>query len=132
MLDPINDIVSMEDIYRLSGKGGWRAARYSLNLGVFEGLVQGSRQAYRDSWYETLTPTQRLLRPVVVGVEAVITDVIAGQVGKAYRFGGFLVGGPLGAAGAQVAGSTFATNVMDRLWMETINPKYFNELGAWP
>jgi hypothetical protein len=66
-LKPVNDIVSLDDIYRMSSRGGWKAGRYSLNLGILEAIVQGSRQAYRDSWYQTLTPTQRFLRPVVVG-----------------------------------------------------------------
>jgi len=131
-VEPINGIVELDDVYRLSSKGGWKASRYSLNLGIIEAFVQGSRQAYRDSWYQTLTPSQRVLRPVVVGIEALITDVVAGKIGKGFRSAGLVVGGPLGAAGGQVAGQTFVTKVMDRLWMETFNPNILPQLGVWP
>jgi hypothetical protein len=132
VLAPINDIISLDDIYRISSRGGWKASRYSLNLGILEAIVQGSRQAYRDSWYQTLTPTQRFLRPVVVGGEALVTDVIAGKVGKGFGATGASVGGPLGMAGGYLGGQTFATKVMDRLWMEKFNPWAFSQLGAWP
>lgn len=48
IITPVNDFVEIDDIYRMSSHGGWKAARYSLNLGIFEGIVQGARQAYRD------------------------------------------------------------------------------------
>jgi hypothetical protein len=129
---PMNDIIKIDDIYRISSRGGWKAARYSLNLGPIEAIVQGSRQAYRDSWYQTLTPTQRLLRPLVVGTEAYITDIVAGRVGEGFRNAGFLAGGPPGAAGGYLAGNTYTTVIMDRLWMEYVNPTIFSELGVWP
>jgi RHS repeat-associated protein len=131
-VEPINGIVELDDIYRLSSKGGWETSRYALNLGIIEAFVQGSRQAYRDSWYQTLSPSQRVLRPVVVGVEALITEVVAGKVGMGFGGAGLVVGGPLGAAGGQIAGQTFATKVMDRFWMEKVNPNVLPQLGVWP
>jgi hypothetical protein len=132
VVTPYNNILSAEDIYRMSSKGGWRASRTSLNLGILEAFVQGTRQAYRDSWYQTLTPTQRLLRPIVAGSEALATDAISGLVGAGYGAAGLVVGGPLGAAAGKLAGSTHATNVMDGFWMTKVNPGLFNSLGAWP
>jgi hypothetical protein len=132
IVNPINELISMEDIYRMSSKGGWRASRHGLNLGLIEAFVQGSRQAYRDSWYQSLTPTQRFLRPMVVGGEAFVTDGVSGLVGAGYAAAGLAVGGPLGAGGGKLAGSTYATQVMDRFWMEKVNPNTFNFLGAWP
>ena len=132
VVDPINDIVSMEDIYNMSSRGGWKAARYSMNLGIVEAVVQGSRQAYRDSWWQNLTPGERIARAVVVGGEALVTDAIADKVGNGYRAAGFIVGGPLGAAGGNLAGNTFATNVMDRIWKEKVNPILFESLGGVP
>ena len=126
-VNPINDLVGLDDIYRISNHGGWKAARFSLNLQVGEAIVQGSRQAYRDSWYQTLTPGQRALRALTVGTEALITDTMADKTGKGYRYAGFLAGGPLGAAGGDLAGNTFATNVMDGLWEEKINPFLFSK-----
>ncbi|WKZ38419.1 MAG: RHS repeat-associated core domain-containing protein [Anaerolineales bacterium] len=129
---PIHGLVKMDDIYRMSSRGGWKAVRYSLNLGLFEAIVQGSRQAYRDSWYQNLTPTQRLGRPLLVGAEALVTDLIAERVGKGFRNAGFVVGGPLGAAAGHIAGQTYATKIMDRIWMEKINPMISPWLGVWP
>lgn len=131
-LTPVNDIVSLDDIYRISSRGGWKAGRYSLNLGILEAIVQGSRQAYRDSWHQNLTPTQRFLRPIVVGGEALVTDAAAGLAGKGFGAAGLSVGGPLGLAGGYLAGQTFTTNVMDRVWMEDFNPWAFDQLGEWP
>jgi len=120
-----------EDIYRITSKGGWRASRNALNLGILEALAQGGRQVYRDSWYQTLTPTQRLLRPLVAGGEAYLTDGISGLVGKGYGGAGFAVGGPPGAFAGQLAGATYTTRTMDRFWYE-VNSNYLNFLGAWP
>jgi hypothetical protein len=125
-VNPINDIVGLDDIYRMSSRGGWKAARYSLNFGIVEAIVQGSNQAYRDSWYQTLTPGQRALRALTVGSEAFITDTVADKAGKGFRYAGYAVTGPLGAAAGDLAGNTFATNVMDSLWKEKVNPVLFS------
>jgi hypothetical protein len=125
-VNPINDIVGLDDIYRISSHGGWKAARYSLNIGVVEAIVQGGRQAYRDSWYEKLTPGQRIIRSFAVGGEALATDIIADKVGKAFRYAGLATLGPLGAAGGDLAGNTFATNVMDQFWSEKTNQYLFS------
>jgi hypothetical protein len=132
ILVPFNDILSADDIYRITSKGGWRASRNAFNLGFLEAIAQGGRQVYRDSWYQTLTPTQRLLRPIVAGAEALATDGISGLVGNGYAVAGFTVGGPPGAFAGKLAGATYATHVMDRFWTEKFNPNVLNLLGAWP
>jgi hypothetical protein len=129
---PFNDILSAEDIYRITSSGGWRASRNALNLGILEAIAQGARQAHRDSWYQTLTPTQRLLRPIVSGAEALATDGISGLVGSGYAVAGFAVGGPPGAFAGQLAGATYATHTIDRFWTATFNSNVLNFLGAWP
>ncbi|MEK6752870.1 MAG: hypothetical protein AABZ00_11475 [Chloroflexota bacterium] len=61
-----------------------------------------------------------------MGGETLATDIIADKAGKAFRKFGFITSGPLGAAGADLAGNTFATNVMDQFWSEKINPYLFS------
>jgi RHS repeat-associated protein len=127
-----NNFLASEDLYRLSSHGGWKAVRNALPLGLLEGFVQASRQVYRDTWYQSLSPNQKVLRPAVVGLEAVATDWISDKVGASFGSAGLSVGGPLGAAGGYLAGASYTTKIMDRYWMTEFNLRFLNPLGAWP
>jgi hypothetical protein len=128
----LNDVAWANDIYNLTSRGGWKRMRYGLNLTVLEGIVQASRQVYRDSWYQTLTPQQRALRPLLVGLEAMGTDVVAGVAGRNFGAAGLAVGGPPGAFGGYLAGNAATTRSMEGMWTTWFNPMFASELGVWP
>ncbi len=128
----INDLVEGSDVYNFTGSKWYRFGRYSLPLGVVEGVVAGLRQINRDSWYESLTPLQRVFRPTLVFAETLATDWLSQKVATKMAGAGLAVGGPPGAAAAYMGASTATTKAMDRFWMQEFNPWAFNFLGAWP
>ena len=132
VVSPVAISVDAYDVYNLSGTKAYKYAKYGLPLGILEGIVAGVSQYYRDTWYQSLSPTQRTLRPIVAGVEALMTDKIATLTGEGAEAGGLIVGGPLGAAGAYLAGATFATKQSEAFSMNVINPGLFSRLGVWP
>jgi hypothetical protein len=130
---PFFSSVEMYDIYRISNKGGWKAARYALPTGVIEASVAGLRQGYFDSWTQTLSPIERSGRIFVVFSETLATDAAANLAGDA----GAIIGGPLGPIGAAAGYGTAAalvTHAADRFWAQAINPQFVPRagLGIWP
>jgi hypothetical protein len=131
MAGPFFDSVEMYDIYRLSGKQGYKVLTYSLPTGPVEAGIAALRQGYRDSWTQNLTPTQRVLRIGIVAGETYITDIastLGGDVGAAI---GMSVGGPVGAAAGYGIAAYLITAAGNRFWTNLVNPN-IPGLGVWP
>jgi len=127
---PFFDSAEMYDIYRLSGKGGYKAVTYSLPTGPIEAGIAAFRQGYRDSWTQNLTPAQRVLRMGIVAGETYLTDVASTLSGDFGAVVG-LSGGPVGAAAGYGVSAYLVTVAGNRFWANTVNPN-IPGLGVWP
>jgi RHS repeat-associated protein len=130
----LNTIALMNDAYELAGKGGWKWSSWALPTGAIEGTVAALAQGYKDSWYQSLTPGQRLGRMFVVGSEALLTDGASTLAGGTGALGGGIVGGPPGAAVGYGTGAIAVSAAGNKFWHDTVNPWLIPALGLgiWP
>ncbi len=130
----LNTGLSMYDAYNLYSKGGWKAVTMALPTGVIEAVVAALAQGYKDSWYQSLSPVQRLGRIGLVGFEAYLTDGASTLGGAAGGAGGFAIGGPVGAFIGYGAGAVTVSAAGNKFWSNTVNPWLVPSLGLgiWP
>jgi hypothetical protein len=135
---PSNDLLGLADVYRMSSRGGWKAARMSLNLWPLEGFVGFVRQVYNDNyfWSPDYTPAQHFTRGVVASLEAIATDqFFSDTIGDGIKVLGGVACGPPCATAGKLMGNTLGTEIGDSFWRYMGNPwisNNFPEIGSFP
>jgi RHS repeat-associated protein len=129
----VNVGLGMQGAYNLYSKGGWRAMTDALPTGWIEAGVAALAQGYKDSWYQNLSPLQRIGRMFLVGAEAYATDG-ASTLGGAAGGAGGAIGGPVGAFVGYGVGAVTVSVAGNKFWSNTVNPWLVPSLGLgiWP